>query len=359
MRSNSTNAQERIAPMKQLPAEFDPEFYRRCYPDMRRLSDADAASHFWTLGGANEGRQGSPAASRATFFGLLDAGTSILEIGPFANPITRGPNVKYFDVLPTEELKRRAIAHGLNPRKCPQIDFVSATGDLAAVTDGFNAVVSSHAIEHQPDLVRHLEGVGRILNPAGRYFLAVPDKRFCFDHFIAESTIADVLDAHVRGIHLHDAASVIQHRALTTHNDPSRHWNGDHGGPAYKSSPGVIREALNTCLNSSGMYIDTHAWQFTPSSFRDIMRILFDLKLSPFRLARVYETVRDSNEFFAVLEKESDSVMLLPSPVSVELPGGFDEALYLLANPDVAKAGVNASQHYLSYGYREGRKLRP
>ena len=37
----------------------------------------------------------------------------------------------------------------------------------------------------------------------------------------------------------------------------------------------------------------------------------------------------------------------------------FDDALYLAANPDVAAAGVNASEHYLRHGFGERRRLRP
>ncbi|MGE0789842.1 MAG: phytanoyl-CoA dioxygenase family protein [Sandaracinaceae bacterium] len=42
-----------------------------------------------------------------------------------------------------------------------------------------------------------------------------------------------------------------------------------------------------------------------------------------------------------------------------ELPTGFDAALYLEANPDVAEARVDPAQHWLTHGKREGRKLRP
>jgi chondroitin 4-sulfotransferase 11 len=37
----------------------------------------------------------------------------------------------------------------------------------------------------------------------------------------------------------------------------------------------------------------------------------------------------------------------------------FDPQLYLLANPDVAAAGVDPEQHYLEHGKREKRRLRP
>ena len=44
-------------------------------------------------------------------------------------------------------------------------------------------------------------------------------------------------------------------------------------------------------------------------------------------------------------------------PRALELPPGFDPAAYLAANPDVAAAGADPQQHYLQYGFREGRKL--
>src|SRR4051794_32618805 len=36
-------------------------------------------------------------------------------------------------------------------------------------------------------------------------------------------------------------------------------------------------------------------------------------------------------------------------------PADFDPEYYLMANPDVAAAGVDPYQHYLQYGWREGR----
>jgi SAM-dependent methyltransferase len=47
--------------------------------------------------------------------------------------------------------------------------------------------------------------------------------------------------------------------------------------------------------------------------------------------------------------------MAIPSHVIADR-ATFDAAGYLLANPDVAKAGVNPKRHLLEYGIREGRK---
>lgn len=43
----------------------------------------------------------------------------------------------------------------------------------------------------------------------------------------------------------------------------------------------------------------------------------------------------------------------------VQLPEGFDAALYLAANPDVAAAAVDPVDHYLTHGIAEKRPLRP
>lgn len=50
---------------------------------------------------------------------------------------------------------------------------------------------SSHCIEHQIELVRHLKAVSRLLSPLGIYLMLVPDHCFCFDHFQTASTSID------------------------------------------------------------------------------------------------------------------------------------------------------------------------
>lgn len=43
----------------------------------------------------------------------------------------------------------------------------------------------------------------------------------------------------------------------------------------------------------------------------------------------------------------------------IQLPVDFDAAFYLLVNRDVADAGVDAIEHYLEYGHKEGRLYKP
>ena len=211
-----------------------------------------------------------------------------------------GSRVKYFDTLSTDDLKKRAQEIGIDHSTIPEIDWIDPDGDLSVVQELFDCCVSSHAIEHQPDLVRHLINVAGLLAPGGRYFLAVPDRRYTFDHFLKDSSITEVIEAHREGRQRHTLQSVIEHRALTTHNDPVAHWNGTHGDEEIDSAK--VRSAI-TEFEEADRYLDVHAWIFTPASFRIVMTALFSQGLTQFSIERLYPTLRDSNEFYVVLRK--------------------------------------------------------
>ena len=244
-------------------------------------------------------------ADRNAFVGLIPLTNSVLEIGPFAQPVLRGPHLRYVDVLSTEDLRKRARALGMDETKVPNIGWVSNGSDLSVVNDTFDAVVSSHAIEHQPDFVSHLNQVADLLKPNGSYYLLVPDHRYCFDHFLTPSTVAQVLGAHLENRTVHSLSSVVEHRALTTHNDPARHWAGDHGDP-NENRTSRIASAIQEISDANGAYIDVHAWYFTPRSFREVITDLSATKHISFSVQRMFPTRPNSNEFWAILQKHDD-----------------------------------------------------
>ncbi|MFD1951947.1 class I SAM-dependent methyltransferase [Sphingomonas arantia] len=294
-----------------LPPEFDAGHYRGRYEDLRALDDAQAASHFAVIG-HKEGREGSPLSFRETFLAEIvqrDEG-DILEIGPYYSPVVTGPNVAYLDVLDADELRARAIEQGHDLAKAPaKIDFV---GDISTVDRSFAAVVSCHAIEHQPDLVRHLNTVAKILEPGGRYYLMVPDHRYCFDALIPGSTIAGVLQAHREGRTRHTLQNVIEHRALTTHNNPALHWQGLSGESKPANQETRILAAIAEYDRADGGYVDVHAWYFTPTSFRNITDALFQMGLSELKPVRIFNTPMGRFEFCAILEKPREEPASTP-----------------------------------------------
>lgn len=240
--------------------------------------------------------------TRARFLARLRDIPHILEIGPFDTPLLTGPGVAYFDVLDQEGLRRRAAEHGRNPAGCPFIDHVSPTGDLDSIHARFDAIFSSHNIEHQPDLIGHLAKAEKRLNPGGRYWLIVPDKRYCFDHYSPETTLGEVIQAHRERRTTHSAAAILLHSMLT-HNDSLRHWLGRHGPrPGLPEREEDVRRTFDAIERAGqGEYVDVHAWQLTPRLLLDLVTDLRRLGLSNFEVERVHDTAFGAIEFFAVL----------------------------------------------------------
>lgn len=287
-----------------FPETLDISFYRNRYPDLRNLSDAELVTHYERFG-KPEGRAANALLSRTDFIALIPNQSPVLEIGPFFRPVAQGAHVRYFDILSHNELVQRATSLRQPTDAIPDtIHYVNAEGDLSVVDASFRSIVGRHILEHQPDLIAHFQHIERILETAGHYFLLIPDKRYCFDHFLPESTIADVIAAHEEKRKAPAVKSIIEHRALTTHNDTKRHWNEDHGNP-YDGMSIRITNALREYRAAQGAYIDVHCWYFTPERFSQVFSVLNEMGLVSLRLHRLYPTRRDSNEFWVILEKSS------------------------------------------------------
>jgi len=206
----------------------------------------------------------------------------------------------------SEELQAKAAATGMNAANVPEIDYIwRGEPYRELVRDHVAAVFSSHNIEHQPDLIRHLQQLRDILQPNGQLFFAIPDRRYCFDHFLLDTNFADVFGAYYENRRKHTATSVFEHRMLTTHNEAVRHWTGDHGPSpnieaATSEAVALIHETISRIEGTPG-YIDTHAWQFTPASFHALIDLLALSGKVPFQVERIYSTVKNNNEFYAVL----------------------------------------------------------
>jgi SAM-dependent methyltransferase len=285
-----------------FPAELDPEFYRSQYPELAHF-DAGLLDQHYALYGINEGRPGNRIKDRRDFVALIPGTARVLEIGPYFSPLMVGDNVEYFDVLSREDLIRRAVSQGVENPNPPFIHWLSPTGDLSVVEAKFDFAVSSYCVEHQPDLIKHLNDVSGVLHPGGCYFALIPDKRYCHDHFLAESTLAGVIDAHHARRTTHSLRSVIEHVALTAHNDQFRHWIGDHGEymDDYKNR---VRTAVDVYERANGQYVDVHSWYFTPNSARRILAALNELGYCDLHCIRCYETRRNNNDFWMILQKE-------------------------------------------------------
>jgi SAM-dependent methyltransferase len=290
----------------EFPPEFDANIYKKLYKNIAYYDDASLLSHYENQG-KKEGKRAFCLENRLDFVDLIPRDKSVLELGPFFRPLMSGKNVSYFDILDKEALVLRAKALGFpsEASNCPDIHFVSSTGDLSIVNEKFDFVLSSHVIEHQPNLVGHLKQVENILKPNGHYFLMAPDRRYTFDYFIPESNIAQVITAYLDNKKLHSLCSILEQTGLTTHNDSQQHWKGEHGEENLSIISQKIRDKL--AAQATDGYVDVHAWYFTPDSFRKIMTILNLLAYTQFKIERIYNTLYGTNEFWVILKKSVES----------------------------------------------------
>ena len=276
---------------------FDPDFYRTVYSDIKNFTDKEAIKHFIKYG-ITEGRICSKLCYRKEFIKSLsfEKKKSVLEIGPFNNPIFTGDNVKYFDVLNSVNLKDRSKNLGLDTTRIPDvIHFVDPYGDLSKVNEKFDLVISSHVIEHQPDLISFLINIKKLLNIGGIAAFIVPDKRYCFDHYNSTSNIFEILSSHISKDKKHLLYKFFLHRLNTVHNDPVRHWQKDHG--KLKLNKEQFLEAINEWNENKSNYIDVHSWFFTPLSLLQIFQSLKDFDYLNYNTINIFNTPQNQLEF--------------------------------------------------------------
>lgn len=286
-----------------FPSNFDLDIYKK-HTDLKSMNNKLLEKHYKEHG-KNEGRICSRISNKSKLLQYIDTNKlKCLEIGPFDAPNLKGEKVKYFDVLDQDSLKKRAKECN-RKGEVPYIDYVNSKGDLRIIDEKFDLVLSCHSIEHQLDFIQHLHDISELLNDNGYYVIILPDKRYCFDHFIKESTIADIISQYTNKSNLHSIKSVIEHRALTCHNNSASHWNNDHGNQTYFSNENSIINAIEEYKNSisNNQYLDVHSLQFTPDSFKNIINLLNRLNYIDLVIDKVYNTLRNSNEFYVILKK--------------------------------------------------------
>ena len=293
--------------MAHIKFDINPALIKQLFPAIREIKDLEAMKIF-AKKYIDSGLVVSEFSIKENFIKWCnEQNGDKLEIGPFDMPAIKGEHVEYFDILDQEELQERAKHHNRKPERVPHIHHVNCSGDLGSIEKKYDIVFSAHCVEHAANLVKHFEQVGNLLKPNGAYCLIIPDKRYCFDHRLPESSIADVLNAYHNNHAKPGLDKVIEHKALRTHNNSIRHWTGDHGPSSDQASEQaseqvLVANALEEYL-STKKYIDVHCWQFTPLSLFKILSTLDSLGLFPFKKAKIGLTAFGKKDFTAIFSR--------------------------------------------------------
>ena len=238
----------------------------------------------------------------------------ILEVGPSHNPIApkaAGWRTCVLDYTTEAALREKYRGHGIAHDRIESVDFVWTGGAVhdAVPADQhgtFDACIASHVLEHMPNPIGLFESLNRLLTADGVVSLAVPDKRFCFDYFRPLTLAPAWIEAFEQKSTRHSRRSVLESGAYHIANGEQVSWG------QFEKMQTHLRGDLNHAkrqaeaagLSDSELYMDCHAWCFTPSSFELLFLELGTLGLIDFRIAKLYPT--DGCEFIVSLRKGHD-----------------------------------------------------
>lgn len=244
----------------------------------------------------------------------------ILEIGGGYNPRfvkAEYPSAYHLDHCSTEELRAKygsdpAAAHLIH--RVQQVDFVANGVPIHTVVAAdlrFDVVYSSHAIEHQVDLIGHLESVESLLAPGGRYIAVIPDFRCCFDVLRFPTVTGDVIAVHLARHNVHRRKQVFDCISRTVTVNPGRRIHGaDLLGARFSHALRSAWQAALECERDDAHYVDVHAWVFSPRSFELLLLELYLLGLTS--LSVTYVSPAYANQFCAVLSPGAPAAELTP-----------------------------------------------
>ena len=282
-----------------FPPEFDAAAYRSRYADLAGLRRSELKDH-WRQEGRRGRRNAAPVDNRDDLLRYLQPAGHLLEIGPFDNPSLEplrrpGLQIDYADHLSRAELVERArLRPERNPEAVPPIRYVLAEGGYDQIQQRYDAVVSHHCLEHQPDLIGHLLQVAQLLKPAGVYLFTLPDQRRCFDRYLPPSGLIDVVTAHLERRSRPPLQALVEHKCFTV--------------PDWLEAPNPLDEVglptralLEAALEEyqAHPYVDVHCWKFTNERFRRLVRQLVALAYLPATTS--LRTYNLGNDFAAVL----------------------------------------------------------
>jgi len=231
-----------------------------------------------------------------------------LEIGPNLAPMVvkkEGWDIKYLDLVDAEVLIERAHNKNINLAHVPTIDYVHNPTHLISETvknDKFDFVVSSHVIEHVPDLILHFQDIYKILNPSGVYCFIVPDMSLCFDAKKTASSLGQLIEAFVNKHCQAPLSAMIDELKYGVKLNDQGAWSTEDNGiftPKYNNIIGRIKNLLVQPNPSATWY--GHIWRFTPESFAAIYTDCQKLGLTDLKLIDIQPTTK--MEFLVVLQK--------------------------------------------------------
>ena len=232
-----------------------------------------------------------------------------IEIGPLDRPLLTKDLCKviYIDHISDHELREKYREDGsVDCSKIEPIDFVW-NGSLLPLSDlhkNYELIVACHVIEHVPNFVGFLLESEELLSSDGRIFLVIPDKQYTFDFLRKETSIDQVLAAHMTKRVRPNLDQILDELIHSSNHSIEMGW-----GTEETTSKLSYTRSLNSAYSvacdifNRDDYFDCHCWVFTETNFFQIMKNLNDLEI--LKIGYLDHTSTQSGEFeFSVTLKK-------------------------------------------------------
>lgn len=256
---------------------------------------------------------------RNLFTGIDVANMEGLELGPLDRPLLskKRSKVYYVDNASTEDLiakTRDDDKARCDWRLIVPTDIVWNKPLDQCVPKGrkFDYCISSHVIEHIPDMIGWIQQIGSVLREGAVANFAMPHRNFTFDYRRRTTSPSQFIGWHMRKLMRPAPEQVFDHVAYASFDVGSER-------------PLQIDAALDAARRSvdTDEYLEVHCNVFTEKSFLQAFSVITRAGLLKFRLGKMFPNIPGTNELVVSLVKDSKSD---PSALSAS----FTEGLRLL-----------------------------
>jgi SAM-dependent methyltransferase len=227
-----------------------------------------------------------------------------LEISPGNNPIVRsefGAHVSYCEKATSEDWE---LNYGAQLNRSDIITLGDKELSDVFEPNSFDYIVSSHVIEHVPDIISHFMQCSLLLKPAGKLAMIIPDKRYTFDVLRDETTFSELVQSYDRSlkypsVHMIEDFYLHLDRNANTENL----WSGSYL-PAPSYTKAEVTEILES-VRDNPEKIDIHCWTFTPDSFKQLASEFVGIYSDNLTVKDISQTPEGRNEFLVILENSA------------------------------------------------------
>jgi hypothetical protein len=237
---------------------------------------------------------------------MFDVSGVGLEIGPSYNPVvpkSTGAKIETIDYTDQAGLIQKYKSEpSVDIRRIEPVDYVSDGKPMTCIIrrrDYYDYIIASHVIEHTPNMISFINDCRLLLKDRGVLVLAIPDRRYCFDYFRPITSTGDVLQAFREGRTRHTPGALFDHLAYVSRRGGQITWSKEDLSEFEFVHTLDQAAAFFESYSVDAEYVDCHAWQFTPSSFRLIVKDLSDIRVLHLREHKFHDSI--GFEFFATL----------------------------------------------------------